>query len=59
MMTAGGSCAEDILEPDKSKAEITKLAPEDVLTTAESFALLNPLIKPLPDFDEFVLGKKS
>jgi hypothetical protein len=49
---------EDILEPDKSMAEITKLAPEDVLTSAESYKLLNPLIKPLPNFDEYVLGKK-
>jgi hypothetical protein len=28
-----------------------------VLTTEEAAKLLNPLIKPLPSFDEVVLGK--
>jgi hypothetical protein len=49
---------EDVLEPDPSAAQITKLDPADVLTTAQAAALLAPLIKPLPDFDEYVLGKK-
>ena len=48
---------EDVMEPDPSKAEITKLDPADVLTTAQAAALLAPLIKPLPSFDEMVLGK--
>ena len=50
---------EDVLEPDRSTSEIIKLDEEDVLTVAKAYALLNPLIKPLPDFDEYVLGKKS
>lgn len=50
---------EDVIEPDPSKAQITKLAPEDVMTTAQAAAALAPLIKPLPDFDEYVLGKAA
>ena len=46
-------------EPEPSKAEIFKLAPEDVLTTEESGKLLAPFIKPLPSYDEMVLGKRS
>jgi len=48
---------EDVMEPDPSAAVITKLDPADVLTTAQAAALLAPLVKPLPNFDEFVLGK--
>jgi hypothetical protein len=50
---------EDVIEPDPSKAQITKLDPADVLTTAQAAALLAPLIKPLPNFDEYVLGKTA
>jgi len=50
---------EDVYEPEPEKAELFKLAPEDVLTTEESGKLLAPLIKPLPSYDEVVLGKKS
>jgi len=50
---------EDVLEPDPSAAQITKLDPADVLTTAQAAALLAPLIKPLPNFDEYVLGKTA
>jgi hypothetical protein len=48
---------EDILEPDRTTAEIIKLAPAEVLTAARASELLLPLVKPLPDFDEYVLGK--
>jgi hypothetical protein len=48
---------EDVWEPEPSKAELIKLDPADVLTTEESAKLLAPLIKPLPSFDEVVLGK--
>jgi hypothetical protein len=48
---------EDVLEPDRSTSEIIKLEVDEVLTAAQSYALLNPLIKPLPNFDEYVLGK--
>jgi hypothetical protein len=47
---------EDILEPDPSTSDIIKLDPSDVLTTAHASELLAPLIKPLPSFDEMVLG---
>jgi hypothetical protein len=50
---------EDVLEPLPAAAQITKLDPADVLTTAQAAALLGPLIKPLPAFDEYVLGKKA
>ncbi len=49
---------EDVFEPNPKAAQITKLAPEEVLTTAQAAALLAPLIQPLPNFDEYVLGKK-
>ena len=50
---------EDILEPDRSTSEIMKLEPHQVLTAAEASELLLPHVKPLPDFDEYVLGKKK
>jgi hypothetical protein len=53
----GRLLGEDIWEPEPDKAEITKLAPADVLTTQEAGRLLAPLIKPLPSFEEMVLGK--
>jgi hypothetical protein len=55
----GRLIGEDVWEPDPDKAEIVKLDPADVLTTAEARKLLDPLIKPLPSFDEMVLGKKG
>ena len=48
---------EDVLEPDPAAAKIIKLDPADVLTTAQAEKLLAPLIQPLPNFDEYVLGK--
>ena len=36
-----------------------KLDPADVLTTAQAAAALAPLIKPLPNYDEYVLGKTA
>jgi hypothetical protein len=50
---------EDVMEPDPSAAQITKLDPADVLTTAQAAELLAPLVKPLPNFDQFVLGKAA
>jgi len=50
---------EDVLEPLPANAQITKLDPADVLTTAQAAAALAPFIKPLPDFDEYVLGKTA
>jgi hypothetical protein len=53
----GRLVGEDVWEPEPEKAELIKLDPSEVLTTAEAAKLLNPLIKPLPSFDEMVLGK--
>jgi hypothetical protein len=55
----GRLIGEDVWEPDPDRAVITKLDPADVMTTEEAAVLLNPLIKPLPSFDEMVLGKRS
>jgi hypothetical protein len=35
-----------------------KLDPTDALTTTESRKLLDPLIKPLPSFDEMIMGRR-
>jgi hypothetical protein len=53
----GRLVGEDVWEPEPAKAELIKLDPSEVLTTAQAAKLLNPLIKPLPSFDEMVLGK--
>jgi hypothetical protein len=55
----GRLLGEDVWEPDPLKAELIKLDPADVLTTAQSSRLLAPLIRPLPSFDEMVLGKTA
>jgi len=55
----GRLMGEDVWEPDPDKAEITKLDPADMLTTQEAGRLLAPLIKPLPSFDEMVLGNAA
>jgi len=52
----GRLIGEDVWEPDPDKAQIVKLDPADVLTTAESRRLLDPLIKPLPSFDEKLMA---
>ena len=49
---------EDVFEPDTSQAQITKLDPADVVTTAQAAAILAPHIEPMPDFDEYVLGQQ-
>jgi len=51
----GRMIGEDVWEVDPSKAEITKLDPADVMTVEEAAGKLNPLIKPLPSFEEEVL----
>jgi hypothetical protein len=55
----GRLIGENVWEPDPDKAEIVKLDPSDVLTSAQAAEKLNPLIKPLPSFDEMVLGRKA
>ena len=48
----GRLIGEDVYEPDPDKAEIIKLDPADVMTTQQAAEKLNPLIKPLPSFEE-------
>jgi hypothetical protein len=55
----GRLLGEDIYEPNPENAEIVKLDPADVLTTEASARVLNPLIEPLPSFDEMVLGNPA
>jgi hypothetical protein len=55
----GRLIGEDVWEPDPDKATIVKLDPTDVLTTPQSAKALAPLIKPLPSFDDTVLGRKG
>jgi hypothetical protein len=43
---------EDVWEYDQSEREFIELAPDDVLTVERSRELLDPLIEPLPSFDE-------
>jgi hypothetical protein len=52
----GRMIGEDVWEVDPSKAEIIKLDPADVMTVEQAREKLDPLIKPLPSFDEEVLG---
>jgi hypothetical protein len=54
----GRLIGEDVWEVDPSKAELIKLDPADVMTVQEAAEKLNPLIRPLPSFDEAVLGRQ-
>ena len=47
---------EDVWEYDTTGRDFIKLDAADVLTSEQSGALLEPLIKPLPAFDEAVLA---
>jgi hypothetical protein len=53
----GRLIGEDVWEPDPDKAEIIKLDPADVMTARQAAEKLNPLIKPLPLFDEAVTAQ--
>jgi hypothetical protein len=50
----GRMIGENVWECDPADAEVTKLDPADVMTTQEAAELLNPLIEPLPAFEEAV-----
>jgi hypothetical protein len=52
----GRLVGENVWEVDPSSAEIIELDPDDVLTAAQARELLDPLIEPLPPFDEDVMG---
>jgi hypothetical protein len=47
---------EDVWEYDASERQFIKLEPADVITTERADELLDPLIKPLPTFDDSVLA---
>jgi hypothetical protein len=55
----GRLVGENVWEPEPEKAEIIKLDRTDVLTTVQAAEKLNPLISPLPSFDEMVLARKA
>ena len=55
----GRLIGENVYEPDPDKGDIIKLDPVDVVTVAQAAERLNPLIKPLPSFDEMVLGSRN
>ena len=46
---------EDVWEYEASEREFLKLAPENVVTAKRAGELLEPLIRPLPSFDESLL----
>jgi hypothetical protein len=51
----GRLVGENVWEYDESEHDLIKLEPDEVLTTEEAAALLEPQIKPLPQFDETML----
>lgn len=55
----GRLVGEDVWEYDVSEREFIRLDPADVLTAEQSAALLDPLIKPLPAFDEELMAVVS
>ncbi|MDM4766171.1 hypothetical protein [Pelomonas sp. SE-A7] len=55
----GRLLGEDVYEPLQHQSELIKLDAKDVLSTARCGELLAPHIKPLPSFDEMVLGKQD
>jgi len=50
---------ENVWEYDDSEHELIKLDPDDVLTTERAAELLEPLITPLPTFDDRLMGATS
>jgi hypothetical protein len=52
----GRMIGEDVWEYDDTDRDFIKLDPADVLTVEQAAELLDPLIKPLPPFDERLMG---
>ena len=50
---------EDVWEFDPTVRAYIKLDPENVLTQAQASRLLDPLITPLPDFDDTMLPRSA
>lgn len=55
----GRLLGEDVYEPLHDQSELIRIDAKDVMHTDRARQLLAPLIKPLPSFDEMVLGKKE
>lgn len=51
----GRLVGENVWEYDPEEHAVIKLDPDEVLTTAQAAELLEPLISPLPEFDERLL----
>jgi hypothetical protein len=51
----GRLVGENVWEYDPSEHDLIKLDPDEVLTTQQAAALLEPYIKPLPPFDDRML----
>ena len=51
----GRLVGENVWEFDPTEHNVIKLEPADVLTTERARELLDPHIRPLPDFDERLL----
>lgn len=52
----GRLVGEDVWEYDDAERQVIKLDPADVLTAERSGELLEPLIRPLPSFDDSMLA---
>jgi hypothetical protein len=55
----GRLVGENVWEYDESEHELTKLDPDQVLTTERSRELLDPHIRPLPPFEESMVPASS
>jgi hypothetical protein len=53
----GRLVGENVWEYDTSEHELTKLDPDQVLTTEQARELLDPQIQPLPSFDDSMLPR--
>jgi hypothetical protein len=53
----GRLVGENVWEYDDSEHELIKLDPDEVLSTKKAAELLEPLINPLPPFDETMLAR--
>jgi hypothetical protein len=51
----GRLIGENVWEYDSSEHQLIKLDPDEVLTTEQAAELLDPLIRPLPPFDDSLL----
>jgi len=52
----GRLVGENVWEYDEGEHQVVKLDPDDVLTTERAAELLDPQIKPLPEFDDSLLS---